>query len=386
MLNNKTKRDKKVLFVATVVKTHINSFHLPYLEWFKKHGWETHVAASNDFIDEECFIPNCDEFHNVCFTRSPITIRNISAYRQLKKIIDGNHFDIIHAHTPVGGLLARLAARDARRKGTKVIYTAHGFHFYKGGPKIKNAIYFTAEKIAARWTDHIIVLNQEDYDAAVKYLYPENQVTLMDGIGIDLDNYNIEKISCGAISKIREELKLAREDIMILMIAEFIARKRHKDAIEALVKTGNPDLHLAFAGSGALLEETKRLVQEYGMSKQVHFLGFRKDIPVLIAASRATLLTSEQEGLPRSVMESMALGIPVIGADARGTRDLISDGCGLIYPVGDIKRLSEILNFVALSEEACKDMVEKARIKVRTYDLKRIIREHETIYNNMGRA
>lgn len=374
------KKSGKVLFVATVVRTHINEFHLPYLEWFKNQGWETHVAARNDFNNEECHIPHCDFFHDVDFARSPFSIKNLKAYRQLKKIIDNDAFDLIHCHTPVGGMLARFAARDAGKKGTKVIYTAHGFHFYKGAPASKNLIYMSFEKIAARYTDHLIVLNQEDYDAAVKYLLPKAKVTLINGIGIDLDQYNAEKISDRQVFILRGELGLSDEDILILMIAEFIPRKRHRDAIEALKKNGSKKLHILFAGTGPLLGEIKDLSEKYGLSKQVHFLGYRENIPLLIAASRATILTSGQEGMPRSVMESMAAGVAVIGADARGTRDLLSEGCGIIFPVGDTDKLSDALKMVTSNPEILKRTAEKARRRVSEYDIKKILKDHASVY------
>ena len=124
---------KKVLFVATVVKTHIMEFHIPYLKMFKEMGWETVVAARNDYENPaDCVIPYCDTYYNIPFERNPLKLGNLKAYTDLKKVIDGGGYDIIHCHTPVGAMLTRLAAKQARKNGTKVFYTAHGFHFYKG--------------------------------------------------------------------------------------------------------------------------------------------------------------------------------------------------------------------------------------------------------------
>ena len=137
---------KKVLFVATVVKLHIMVFHIPYLEWFKKNGYEVHVAARNDYDNkDECIIPFCDRFHDLPFERSPIRKNNLQVYKDLKNIIDTEQYEIIHCHTPMGGAIGRLAARSARKKGTKVIYTAHGFHFFKGAPLVNWLAYYPAE-------------------------------------------------------------------------------------------------------------------------------------------------------------------------------------------------------------------------------------------------
>lgn len=135
---------KKILFVATVVKTHINAFHLPFLKMFHDAGWEVHVAAKNDFdTNESCYIPNCDIYYNVPFARNPFNEKNIKAYGMLKKIMQKNQYDIVHCHTPVGGVLARAAGRNCVH--TRMIYTAHGFHFYKGAPLINWLLYYPAE-------------------------------------------------------------------------------------------------------------------------------------------------------------------------------------------------------------------------------------------------
>lgn len=155
---------KKVLFVATVVKTHIMEFHIPYLKMFKEHGWETAVAARNDYENpDDCVIPYCDSYYDIPFERSPIKPGNITSYKKLKKIIGEGAYDILHCHTPVGAMIARLAAIKARKKGTRVIYTAHGFHFFKGAPLLNWLIYFPVEWICSFLTDTLITINQEDY-------------------------------------------------------------------------------------------------------------------------------------------------------------------------------------------------------------------------------
>ena len=164
---------KKVLFVATVVKTHIMEFHIPYLKMFQDMGWETAVAARNDYEDPaDCKIPFCDTYYDIPFERLPWKAANIKAYRELKAIIDREHFDIIHCHTPVGAMIARLAARDARKRGTKVIYTAHGFHFFKGAPVKNWLMFYPAEWLLAPLTDVLVTINNEDYAVAKRQIRP----------------------------------------------------------------------------------------------------------------------------------------------------------------------------------------------------------------------
>ena len=154
---------KKVLFAATV-DSHIKQFHLPYLKWFKEHGYEVHVATNGKEV-----IPYCDVKHQISFERSPLKFNNIKAIGQLKKIIEKEQFEIIHCHTPMGSVVTRLAALKARKNGTRVIYTAHGFHFFKGAPIQNWLIYYPIEKLMARYTDCLITINEEDYEFAKKH-------------------------------------------------------------------------------------------------------------------------------------------------------------------------------------------------------------------------
>ena len=153
---------KKVLFCATV-DYHFKAFHLPYLKWFKEQGWQVHIAASG-----ELELPYTDQKFNIPIQRSPFRMKNFEAYNKLKQLMDHNKYDIIHCHTPMGGVLARLAARKTRANGTKVIYTAHGFHFCKGAPLINWLTYYPIEKMLANDTDCLITINQEDYQIALR--------------------------------------------------------------------------------------------------------------------------------------------------------------------------------------------------------------------------
>ena len=179
---------KKVLFVATVVKQHINVFHLPALKLFKDYGWETSVCARNDFDNsDDCKIPYCDNYYDIPFERNPLKIKNISCYREIKKLIEQNQYDIVYCHTPVGGAVARLAARKSRKKGTKVIYMAHGFHFYSGAPIINWLVYYPVEKWLSRYTDILITINKEDYQRGLKF--KAKRIEYVPGVGIDLTKF-----------------------------------------------------------------------------------------------------------------------------------------------------------------------------------------------------
>ena len=188
---------KKVLFVATVVKTHIMEFHIPYLKMFQDMGWETAVAARNDYEDPaDCQIPFCDTYYDIPFERLPWKAANFRAYRELKAIIDREHFDIIHCHTPVGAMIARLAARDARKRGTKVIYTAHGFHFFKGAPVKNWLMFYPAEWLLAPLTDVLVTINKEDYAFAKKKIRAK-RIEYVPGVGVDTAKFHVGTVDRG---------------------------------------------------------------------------------------------------------------------------------------------------------------------------------------------
>ena len=202
----------KVLFSATLVRGHIAKFHIPYLKWFKEQGWETWVAAKNDYPDGTCEIPYCDHFVNIDFARSPFSKQTMVAYGQLRELFLHERFDLVHTHTPVGGVLTRLAARDSRKSGTKVVYTAHGFHFYDGAPLLNWMLWYPVERLMSRFTDILITINDEDYKRAKKFAHCG--VAYVPGVGIDLTKFN-NGCDC---SELRNALGIGPSDKFILAV------------------------------------------------------------------------------------------------------------------------------------------------------------------------
>lgn len=316
----------RVLYVATVVKTHIMEFHIPYLKMLKEMGWETAVAARNDYENPaDCIIPYCDTYFDVPFERNPFKPGNIKAYKQLKKIIDEGQYDIIHCHTPVGALLTRLAAQDVRKKGSKVFYTAHGFHFYKGAPLINWLAYYPVEKWLARKTDVLITINKEDYNRAKNF--KAGKVVYVPGVGIDINKFS-KRI--GNKNEKRAELSLQDTDFVLLSVGELIARKNHTVVLEALAelkKAGKlNNIQYLICGRGMLEAELKEKAVSLGISDHVHFLGYRNDVSEICNAADLFVFMSLQEGLPVALMEALACGLPVICSDIRGNTDLVESG------------------------------------------------------------
>lgn len=370
----------KVLFVATVVKKHIMEFHLPFLKMFQEHGWQTAVAARNDYDNPaDCQIPFCDDYYDIPFERNPFKVGNITAYKKLKKIIDTGHYDIIHCHTPVGAALARLAAREVRRKGTKVIYTAHGFHFYKGAPLINWLIFYPTERWLAHDTDVLITINREDYQRAQNF--KARKVVYVPGVGIDLKKFHVDITDKSAK---RKELGLATDDFILLSVGELILRKNHQVVLKALgclQKQGNlGNIQYVICGQGTKMDELKELAKSLGIAEHVHFLGYRHDIPDICNASDVFMFMSLQEGLPVALMEAMACGLPAICTSIRGNTDLIENGITGFLADNTPEATAEAIKKIKSDSTLRDNLAAHALERVKRFDLTQILPAMQKIY------
>ena len=371
---------KKVLFVATVVKTHIMEFHIPYLKMFKEMGWETAVAARNDYENpDDCVIPYCDIYYNIPFERNPLKPGNLKAYKELKHIIDEGKYDIIHCHTPVGAMLTRLAAKQARKKGTKVFYTAHGFHFYKGAPAINWILYYPVEKWLSRYTDVLITINKEDYERAKTF--KAGKVCYVPGVGIDLKKFNV-----GYVNKEqkRKEIGVSTNDFVLLSVGELIPRKNHEVVIRALsvLKQLNKLSHIEYVicGRGAYEADLKKLAEELGVTDHIHFLGYRNDISEICNCADLFVFMSHQEGLPVALMEAMACGLPAVCSNIRGNTDLIEDGVTGLMSNNTPEELAEVINEMR-NDAVLRDRLASAALqKIKQFDLSCVEDEMTKIY------
>ena len=373
---------KKVLFVATVVRLHINVFHLPYIQWFHEQGWQVDVAARNDFENpKDCVIPYCDHYYNIPFERSPLKPANLKALKELKELIDMEQYDLIHCHTPVGGVAARLAASKCRRTGkTKVAYTAHGFHFYTGAPLLNWLIFYPIERILAHETDLLITMNTEDYSRAKKF--KAKRVAYVNGVGLDLDRFIPLKEE--EKETIRDELHLNKEDVFAITVGNLIKRKNQITLIEAVNRLDNPHFHLFICGDGKCYEELKKAASDLGVSSQIHFLGFRRDVEKLCGAADIFLFASVQEGLPVSVMEAMACGLPIVASKIRGNSDLIDSGKGgyLVRPT-DADGFAKAIVSVIKKKKKTESMENYNFEKIKEYSKEKVMNQMAELYESL---
>lgn len=370
----------KALFVMTVALD-FRAFLLPIAAHFRRKGWQIDGASAEITHNADCQ-KGFDQIFDIEWSRNPLKVGNfLKGLSQIRGLVERQGYDIVHVHTPVAAFLTRLALRDLRKKGqTKVIYTAHGFHFHPGGNPLKNLIFMAAERLAAGWTDYLVVINRTDEAAARRYIMPSERVVYMPGIGVDTRLYGPESVSESDIKRVRDEMGLMEGQPLFLMIAELNPGKRHRDALAAFARLERKDAHLACAGIGPLQREIEQQIADLGLGGRVHMLGYRRDIPALIRASVATLLPSEREGLPRAIMESLSLEVPAIGTEIRGVKDLIEGGCGILTPVGDPPAMTRAMSYILEHPQEARAMGRKGRERMAAYDTQHIIALHEELY------
>ena len=353
---------KKVLYVATVL-SHICQFHLPYLKMFKEQGYEVHVAARDNLAEKNGLqLQYADQHFEIPFQRSPFSPKNITSYKQLKKLIDKEQYDLIICNTPVGGIVTRMAAKKARKKGTKVVYIAHGFHFYKGAPKKNWLIYYPIEKHFAKKCDIVVTITNEDYELALKKF--KTTVVRMHGVGVDGVRHCA--ISNEEKTILRNELHIKEIDFICLCTGELNENKNQKSLIQLVSQLQKriPNFRLWLAGNGPLKEELETEIQRLGLQDCVNLLGYQPAIERYVRASDVVLSASKREGLPFNIIEAMLAKRPVVASINRGHRELISDGENGFMTndqTGFIEDIVKLYQDKALYEEIAEKAFENAQ-------------------------
>ncbi len=359
---------KKILYVASAAKKHICRFHLPYLKWFTEQGHIVHVAAGDDYHEEdERVVPFCDELFLLPMERSPFSGRNIKAYKSLEKIMDENRYNLVICNTPVGAALGRLAARKIRKQGSKVIYISHGFHFYKGCPKTYK-IYCFVEKWLVRYTDALITINIEDCNTARRFCRGKKcEVYYVHGMGVDTKKFSLP--TCPR-ETMRENFGVPQDATLLVSVSEINGNKNIYTIIKALSELKDENLYYIACGEGEGLEKASILAKELGLKEHVIFLGTRNDIANVLHASDIFLMPSFREGLGMAGIEAMSAGLPVIASDIRGIREYAVNGKNSI-----LLSPTDIKGFAGAIRKICDDgafrerLAENAEKSVDAFDL-----------------
>lgn len=318
----------KILYVTTISLT-MNSFFKPHIEMLVREGNQVDIACNyKDLPLDHLYGELGCMAYQVDFSRSPLSSDNLKAFRQLRKVVENGQYDIVHCHTPNASVITRLVCQAFRKKnGLKVFYTAHGFHFFKGAPKVNWLVYYPVEKLCSYFTDKLVTINREDYALAQKK-FEAKEVYYIPGVGIDLSRFaNIQvdrKVK-------RREIGIPEDATLLLSVGELNENKNHQILIRAMAALRNSKLHYMIAGTGDQYDVLQCLADDMGLHENVHLLGYRKDVHELYEISDIFCHPSHREGLPVSLMEAMAHGKPAVCSRIRGNTDLIDDKGGKLF-------------------------------------------------------
>ena len=370
----------KILYTATVL-SHICQFHLPYMRILQEQGWETHVAAHDNLaVKNGLQLKYCDKFIEIPFSRSPKSLDNLRAYRQLKKQLSEEHYDIILCNTPMGGIVTRLAARKVRRQGTKVIYMAHGFHFCKGASPKAWLLFYPIEKYMAKYCDLLVTVNEEDYALAKKKFRKRTEVAHIHGVGVDERRYH--PVTPEDQLAMREAEGLAPVDFVILCIGELNENKNQKTLVSAtaLLKDKIPRLKVLLAGNGQKEQELQDQIRANGLENIVKLLGYRTDLEKLVPAVDVVVSCSRREGLPLNIIEAMLCEKPVVASHNRGHDELVNEGLsGFLFEPTDSKTLMEAVMRLYQDTQMQAAFGHRGREYAAPYTCDAVIQEFQTL-------
>ncbi|MGL6107380.1 glycosyltransferase family 4 protein [Romboutsia sp.] len=344
-----------------------------------KMGHEVHIAANfNSEVDQ---FENSDVIkHQIDFDRNPFSKQNLKAFNQLKELFKQQKFDLIHCQSPSGGAITRLAAKETRGKGTKILYTAHGLHFFEGAPGKNWIMYYNFEKFLAKYTDCIITINEEDYNSAKEKLRIKD-VEHVHGVGIDLDKFTPQ--TSEKKMSLRKKYGYNEDDFIVIYVGELSNRKNQNMAIDGInnLKHRIPNIKLLLVGTGNLKNDYEEKVNKLAIQNHIQFLGYRKDISNLMALSDICISTSRQEGLPVNIMEAMATELPLVVTNCRGNRDLVkNDYNGYVIDIDNVDELSLSINNIFESNEIIELFSTNNKLTIKRYSIENIEKEMNKVY------
>jgi len=381
-MNGLTDSGMRLLFIANEGKPGVHSFFLSSVLAAKECGVEVHLAYN--CIGRTAESIKRDEsmlgviFHQIDFIRNPFHLGNIKAYRQLLSLMRKEQFDIVHTSTPIGGVIGRLCAKRVRCEN--IIYTAHGFHFYKGAPLENWLLYYPMEKLCSIWTDVLITINKEDYNLAQKKMKTK-QVEYIPGIGVDLSKF---KFQPNIRERIRKNLGLKPDEIMLFSVGELNENKNHEILIKTIAKANNQKFQYFIAGVGHRMNYLEQLILQLDVIEQVHLLGFRMDVQKLLCGADIFCLPSYREGLSVALMEAMASGLPCVVSNIRGNVDLIENGVGgYLCTPQDVDAFAAAISKLATEPDLRKKMGKNNLNAIKKFDTKAIKQELIQIYHKL---
>lgn len=375
----------KILFVSNV-RSHIGQFHTNYINYLKENGHTVDVSCYDNSADKDGFdFKSINQFYFIPVQRSPFKPQNFKAISQLKEIIKKGNYDIIHCHTPMGAVSARVAAR-LTKSSAKVIYTAHGFHFFKGAPAVNWMCYYPIEKLLAHWTDTLITINSEDYQRAKdKKFKVRDEIIKVNGVGVDLSKFAVA--TAERKLQLRKEYGIGQQEFVLIYPGDLVPGKNQAMIFRAIsiLKDKIPTIKLLLPGQPKFIDDYKAMVKELGVEQYVDFMGYRRDIPQLVALSDISVSASRREGLPVNLIEALAIGNPIVATNARGNNDVVEDGVnGFIIEQDNHRQMAEKI-YEIYSNKALYDKMSKASVQLSDkYSVENVNKALAEVYKKYG--
>ena len=369
----------KILYVTTISNA-INDFLIPHIKQLVDMGNQVDIACNIVREPSPVLLELGVRIHKLPFRRTPFHWDNLKAAKEIKRLVLSEGYYIVHTHTPVASFFTRAACRNIPH--LTILYTAHGFHFYKGAPLVNRVLFYHMEKTAARWTDGLITLNQEDYLSAGKLkLRKSDAVYYVPGVGIDFKQF--VKQTTKEKGRVREIFGFHESEFILFFAAE-LNRNKHQDLlidVVMLLKDKGIDVTLLLAGEGESAHKYKQLVKEKKLEGDIVFLGFRNDVPTLLQMVDVVVSSSRREGLPVNVMEAMATGLPLVVTNCRGNRDLVvNEENGYIVEADDAVRYAEAVEQLYQSEKLRRRFGKRSLEYIREYSLESVLLKMKDIY------
>lgn len=378
----------KVLIITTT-SGFLSQFELNNVKLLQERGYQVHYATNFGVpvyeVKDDTLRNMGVVLHHISIEKNPFKIKkNIWALRELTRIIEREQIDVIHCHNPNGGVLGRLAAAFSKRKPF-VIYTAHGFHFFKGAPVKNWLFYYPVEKMLAKLSDIIITINHEDYNRAKRFRYKKHgSAELIPGVGVDLGlfepieahNENREKSAV-----IREQWGIPRDAFHIVSAGELNENKNHIVVIKALAQLQNKNIYYSICGEGDRHDALDEEIQRNGLSDRVVLRGYRNDMPEIMKTADLSVFPSIREGMGMAALEAMASGIPLIVADNRGTREYITDHeNGLVCQADSVREFAQAIQFMYENSQKRELFAKNALQSVQQFSLQQSEKRMRQIY------
>ena len=375
----------KILFVSNV-RSHIGQFHTNYINYLKENGHTIEVSCYDNSADKDGFdFKSISKFHFIPIQRSPFKPQNFKAISQLKEIVKKGEYDIIHCHTPMGAVSARIAAKLAK-SDAKVIYTAHGFHFFKGAPALNWICYYPIEKLLAHWTDTLITINSEDYKRAQnKKFKVRDEIVKVNGVGVDLSKFTVTTPE--KKQQLRKEYGISDDAFVLIYPGDLVPNKNQAMIFRAIsiLKDKIPNIKLLLPGQPKFIDQYKAMVKELGVEDNVEFMGYRRDIPQLVALSDISVSASRREGLPVNLIEALAIGNPIVATDARGNSDVVEDGInGFIIEQDNHQQMADKIYQIYSDKELYNKFSEASVQLSNKYSVANVNKSLAQIYSKYG--